>query len=408
MLRDIAEWWSRLPVAARRYIVFQSLTIPVLFTWILVPYLMLATGLSVAEAGIVLTVASAIAAILNAIVGRVLDRAEPVVFIALISFVEGATYLVYMYGFLAGIVLLIIVAAVVERLARGFYPVYAVYEYDAYPEEFREKAFALHNLVPYLVQLATYLVIGYVLAVLSDSLYAQIASLGMFALASMALGFLALTWLPRIGARRIEVSQPLLLQRIPRTFIRMGLAMIVFGIAFELCQPLVVANLFIEIARNPLLGLALYETFAALPVVIVSPLILRIDRRYGVVLLVLGMGLIALADLLLGFSYRVEVALLAAIVASSGYALMDPFFMNVLFSTIPKEHRGTLLGSLAAIRRLVGIAMPAIAGLTAEINNHLPFILAAIMIIFSMGLILSAAKPHYEEHRLTDEQNTWR
>ncbi len=400
MLRDIAEWWDRLPVAAKRYIVFQALTIPVLFAWILVPYLMLATGLDVAEAGIVLTVASAIAAILNAIIGKVLDRAEPVMFIALISLVEGVAYLVYMYGFLASIVLLIIAAAVIERLARGFYPVFAVYEYDVYPEEFREKAFALHNLVPYLVQLVTYPLIGYVLAVLTSNLFVQIASLCVFASASIVLGLLALVWLTKIGVRRIEVSQPLLLRKIPRAFIRMALAMIVFGIAFELCQPLIVANLFVKIARNPLLGLALYETFAALPVVIVSPLILRIDRRYGVLLLVWGMGLIASADLLLGLSYRVEIALLAAMAASAGYALMDPFFMDVLFSTIPKEYRGTLLGSLAAIRRLIGIAMPAIAGLIAEINVRLPFIVAAIIVTFSMGLTLSVAKLHYNKSQM--------
>ncbi|UNQ72893.1 MFS transporter [Infirmifilum sp. NZ] len=401
MLRDIAKWWSRLPVAAKRYIVFQALTVPVLFAWILVPYLMLATGLSVAEAGIVLTAASAIATVVNAIVGRVLDRAEPVVFIAVISLVEGVAYFIYMYGFLANILLLIVVAAVVERLARGFYPVFKVYEYDVYPQEFREKAFALHNLIPYLAQLATYPLIGYVLAVLSDSLYAQITSLGMFALASTALGFLALAWLPRIGVRRIKVSQ-LLLRRIPEAFIKMSLAIMVFGVAFELCQPLVVANLFVEIAGNPLLGLAYYEAFAALPAVIVLPLILRDNRRYGVLLLVSGMGLIALADLLLGFSYKVEIALLAAMAASAGYALVDPFFTDVLFSTIPKEYRGSLLGSLAAVRGLIGIAMPAIAGFIAEINAHLPFILAAIIVTFAAGLTLSVAKPYYRSFNIAD------
>jgi len=395
LLRDIAEWWDRLPLAARRYIVFQALTVPILFTWILVPYLMLVTGLDVAEAGIVLTIASAIAAMVNALVGKVLDRAEPVVFIAVISLVEGAAYLTYMYGFLASILSLIVAAAAVERLARGFYPVFAVYEYDAYPEEFREKAFALHNLVPYLAQLATYPLIGYLLAVLWGNLYAQIVSLGMFALASVALGLLALVWLPRIGVRRIELSQPLSLRKIPRAFIKMSLAMIILSVAFEFCQPLVVANLFVGIARNPLLGLALYETFAALPVVVVSPLILRVDRRHGVLLLASGMGLIALADLLLGFSYRVELALLAAAVASAGYALMDPFFMDLLFSTIPRDSRGTLLGSIAAIRRLVGIAMPTIAGFIAAANTHLPFILAALIVMLSMSLALSVVKPHY-------------
>ena len=396
MFKDVAVWWNTLPIAAKRYILFQALFIPVLFAWILVPYLMLATGLGVAEAGIVLTIASAVAAMVNAFVGRTLDRAEPIIFIAILSFVEGIAYLIYMYGFLASILLLIIIAAIVERLARGFYPVFAVYEYDVYPEEIREKAFALHNLIPYLVQLVTYPVIGYVLAVLLGSLFAQIVSLCMFAIASIVLGFLALLWLPRIGVRRMEVSQPLLLRGIPRAFLKMGLAMIIFGIAFELCQPLVVANLFMNIAGNPLMGLALYETFAALPVVVISPLILRVNRGHGVSMLTLGMGLIASADLLLGFSYRVEIALLAATVASAGYALMNPFFMDVLFSTIPGEHRGMLLGSLAAIRRLIGIAMPAIAGFLAEINAHLPFIAAAITMPVSMSLALSIAKQRYD------------
>ena len=88
-------------------------------------------------------------------------------------------------------------------------------------------------------------------------------------------------------------------------------------------------------------------------------------------------------SILYTLSYRVEIALLAAVAASAGYALMDPFFTDVLFSTMPKEYRGTLLGSLAAVRRLIGIAMPAIAGFIAEINTRLPFILAAIIVIYS-------------------------
>ena len=395
MLRTILEQWCRLPIAAKRYITLHALSTPVLFVWILVPYLMLVTGLSVGEVGIILTVASAMAAIVNAIVGRVLDRAEPVLFISLIFLVEGVSYMVYMYGFLASSIAVIVLAVVIERLARGFYPVFAVYEYDVYPEEIREKAFALHNMVPYLAQLASYPAIGYVLAVMLKSGAAQILSISFFAAASIALGILALLWLPRVGAERVGVSRPVLPRTVPRTFLRMAFAVIVFGIGFELCQPIVVANLFIEIAGNPLLGLALYETFAALPVVIFSPLVLRTSRVHGVKMVALGMGLTALADLLLGFSYRVEVALLAATVASAGYAFMDPFFMDVLFASIPKEYRGTLLGFLPSARRLIGIAMPAVAGFIAEINAHLPFIAAAATVVLSMALTLSIAKQRY-------------
>jgi len=320
----------------RGAILYSSLSIPVLFAWILVPHLMLETGLSVAEAGAVLTIASGVAALANIIVGRLLDKAEPVVFIAAIMFVEGAAYAIYTYGFLKDALLAVVLAAVVERLARGFYPVFAVYEYDVYPEEIREKAFALHNLLPYLVQLLTYPAIGYAIAVLLDDVTVQAGSLAFFAAASTALGVLALLWLPRIGARRLEVSQPLL-ARIPRAYPRMVLAVLAFSVSFEFCQPLIVANLFIMITDKPLLGLALYETFMALPAVMVSYLVLHVGRERGVYAITVGMLLIALADIMLGFSQNLVAALLAATVLSTGYSLMSPFFMDTLFSTIPGE-----------------------------------------------------------------------
>lgn len=130
----ILYYWRKLPKLARRYIVYMTATTPVLFVWILVPYLMLTTGLDVAEAGLVLSIASALAALTNLVVGRVLDKAEPVVFMALIGVIEGVAYIIYMYGFLLGVIALIVAGAVIERIARGFYTVYAVYEYDAYPE----------------------------------------------------------------------------------------------------------------------------------------------------------------------------------------------------------------------------------------------------------------------------------
>ena len=303
---------------------------------------------------------------------------EPVLFISLIFFIECVSYLIYMHGFLANVLLLVIVAAIVKRLARGFYPVFAVYGYDAYPEEIREKAFALHNFIICIAQSISYPIIGFVLAVLLNDT-----------------SFYGVRLPNATMATRLELAQPFIFSRVSIAFLKMALALIVYGIGVGLCQPIVVANLFIEIARNPLLGLALYETFAAIPFIVVSPLVLRISRKRGTAMIVLGMSIIALADLLLGFSYRVEIALLAALVASTGYASIDPFFMDVLFSTIPKEYRGTLLGFLASLRTLIGIAMPAIAGFIAEIDSHLPFIVAATVIIISMGLTLSIAKQRY-------------
>ncbi len=388
---NIVRYWWMLPLAARRYIVYMSLSIPILFAWILIPYLMLATGLDVAEAGMVLSIASGIAAIVNAVVGRVLEKAEPVVFIALIGFIEGIAYLMYMHGFLLALLLLVVLGAAIERIARGFYTAFAVYEYDVYPEEIRDKAFTLYNFVSFLVQVATYPLIGWLLGVVIEDIVGRILSLLFFSIASIALGLLALAWLPRVGKKRIEFERLSLRASISARFLSMVLAVVAFGIGMELSQPLIVANLFMHIAGNPLLGLALYETFAAIPVPIVSTLLLSVDRRHGVRLLALGMALLGLSDIVLGLSRDIGMALLSALMASAGYALMDPYFMDTLFSTIPRELRGTLLGGIASIRRLLGIAMPGIAGMLASLNTYLPFFVAAASIFTSMGLTLRVA-----------------
>ena len=44
-----------MPLAARRYILYHCIVTPLLFVWYLVPYLMLESGLSVAEAGVIFT-----------------------------------------------------------------------------------------------------------------------------------------------------------------------------------------------------------------------------------------------------------------------------------------------------------------------------------------------------------------
>lgn len=59
-------------------------------------------------------------------------------------------------------------------------------------------------------------------------------------------------------------------------------------------------------------------------------------------------------------------ALADAFLASAGYAVMDPFFMDILFSRIPGDKRGTLLGGIAGVRRIIAIASPAVAGFLAE------------------------------------------
>ncbi len=392
MLGVLLKEWRLLPRAARRYIIYMTLTTPALFVWLLVPYLMLKVGIEVAEAGLILSIASASAAGLNYLVGKYLDYADPVKVMFLIGAIEGIAYLTYYGGFVGRLVALVLVAAVIERLARGFYVVYAVYEYDAYPEDRREKAFMIHNTLPYAAQLITYPLIG--LLISSLSIEGQINSLIAFSIASVVLGALALVMIPSLGRKELGISKGsrVSIKSLPKGLIIMTAAILLLGLGTELTPTLALTYLFMNISKNPLLSMALYEALTGVPITIVSILMLRASPTRGYLFVITGMSLIALGDLILGFSNSALIAISVALIESLGYALMDPYLMDTLFANIPKEKRGEVLGAIAGIRRLLCIAGPAIAGLLASIDTHLPFLTSAAVIVGATVLVSKEVK----------------
>jgi hypothetical protein len=235
---------------------------PLLFVWYLIPHLMLESGLSVAEAGAIFTAGSAASALLNFLVGKWLDRGQPNVAMAVISLFDGTAYLLYYIAFTTRSVAWILVGAVIERISFGLYPAYVVYEYEAYPEEIREKAYVFHNVLPLASQAVTYPLIGYALGVLWPTREAALAGLLAIATLSYLYTLLPLRWLPRLGG-----SRPLRTEKedtkIPRGFYPVALALILIGFASTITPPLVLVNLFREVLGGGLFGVSLYEAVAA-------------------------------------------------------------------------------------------------------------------------------------------------
>ncbi len=386
------RYWRMLPLAAKRYILYHCMVTPLLFVWYIVPYLMLESGLSVAEAGIIFTVGSAINACLNFLVGRWLDRGSPNTIMAIISLIDGTSYLLYYLAFTTRNVIWVLAGAIVERIGFGLYPVYAVYEYGAYPGEIREKAYVYHNILPLSSQAISYPVIGYVLGVVSPTYETMLIGLLVVALLSFLYSLLPLRWLPRL-----EVTRPREKSRvrgaIPRSFYPVALALVLVSLSASIAPPLVLVNLFREVMGGGLFEVSLYEAIAALAVVVFSLPLLRVSKERGRYMVVLGLTLSCLSDITLVYTRTLALALLAAFLASAGYAIMDPFFMDILFSRIPEDKKGTLLGGIAGVRRIITIASPAIAGFLAEeFFPAAPYFLSAIAVVFSILLIIYATK----------------
>ncbi|RLF22507.1 MAG: hypothetical protein DRN15_08115 [Thermoprotei archaeon] len=387
------RYWSRLPLAAKKYILYHCLITPLLFVWYIVPYLMLESGLSVAEAGVLLTVGSAASACLNFLVGKWLDRGCPNTIMAIISLVEGTSYLLYYLAFTTRSIIWLLIGVITERISFGLYPVYAVYEYEAYPEDIREKAYVYHNVLPLASQAITYPLIGYVLGVLWPTWKAMLTGLLVVALLSYFSILLPLRWLPRLSGARSLRKEEKRGGKIPPGFYPVAMALILLGLATAMAPPLILVNLFKEVLGGGLFEVSLYEAIAALTIVAFSLPLLKVRKEWGRYMVILGLGLACISDIILVCAKTLELALVSAFLASAGYAVMDPFFMDILFSRIPEDKKGTLLGGIAGVRRIIAIISPAIAGLLAEaLFPAAPYLVSAVAIMASMLLVLYATR----------------
>lgn len=312
---------------------------------------------------------------------------------AVISLVEGTSYLLYYIGFMVKNVLWILVGAIVERISYSFYPAYVVYEYEVYPKRIREKAYVYHNVLPLASQAITYPVIGYLLGIVSPCWDTLLISLLIIAIASYLSSLLPLYWLPRVGEVSFRKENGRTSQHVPPSLYPIALALILVSFSTLIAPPLILVNLFIKVMGGGLFAISIYETICGVTVIIFSLPLLKIRKEKGRLMVVLGLSLACISNLILAFTKTLEFAFLAAFLASAGFAIMDPFFMDILFSKIPEDKKGTILGSIAGIRKLIGIITPALAGLLAQIFfPGAPYFVSSVFIMMGIVLVLYATK----------------
>ena len=54
--------------------------------------------------------------------------------------------------------------------------------------------------------------------------------------------------------------------------------------------------------------------------------------------------------------------------------------MGALFSQIPKELKGSIIGGIAGIRRVINLTTPFIAGILAGISPSLSYLISGLMV----------------------------
>jgi len=130
--------WRDLPTEARKYILFQAFLSPLLFTWYLIPYLMLIQGMGIIKVGLIFTLSSLASAFVNVLVGRLLESFTLNYLIFANCFIDFIALIVYYIGFLYQNVWLILLASIVDDISDIFSPSYLMYEYLVYRKKPRE------------------------------------------------------------------------------------------------------------------------------------------------------------------------------------------------------------------------------------------------------------------------------
>jgi len=381
--------WEKLPQAARRYILMHCIISPVLFEWYIIPYLMIARNISVFEIGLIYTLSSAAGSILKAPIGRILDRKSPNIIIALDLMTEGLETLLYYLGLLYLRLDLLLIASIIGELSSAFYPAYSVYEYSAYPEDIREKAFLYHNLLPFTSSAIGYPILGYIVSRMEVNTLMH--TLILFSAAFILLSATPLLWLPKIGERVVfeEEEGPI---SIPRRFIMVSLTAILFTFSLSLAPIFTLVNLFMKHIGGGLFEIGVYECIGSLTVIICTLALFKAKKKHGRRLVILSLALFGTAYMMLYLSNSVALAFLSSILFSVGNSIYIPFFRSILFSTIPEDIKGTLLGGLSAVNGLIGIACPAIAGYLAAIHAGLPYLTSSLLVFASIPLFIYSTR----------------
>ena len=297
---------------------------------------------------------------------------------AAIALSDFFSYTLYFIAFTFGQYLLILAAIAIEYLSRGLYPAYPVYEYEVYPEEIRSKAFIYHYILPYLTQAVFYPFIGYILSVYRENLE---LSLLVIAVLSLFYAYIPLGWLPKVGEKVKLRKESKDKEGIPRELIPLALILILLSVAYSLAPTFILVNLLIEKFGGGLFHIGIYESIVGFTMAFFMFPLLKVDKSKGRILALIGIFLIAVAFGILGFSTEIFHVFISAFAFSLGESIMTPFYLDALFSNIPEEAKGSMLGALAGIRKIINLGTPMIAGFLAGVSPSLPYIASSLIIV---------------------------
>ncbi|MGQ4891327.1 MAG: MFS transporter [Candidatus Njordarchaeia archaeon] len=389
------------PTPAKRLIIYYTIGAPLLFTSTIFPIYLFLLGYTVEEVGFLYTTFALIGALITFAFGNLLDRKiTPKNGIIAIELMGASASFIYAGARSSFDILL---GGSVEKISSVFFVAYQVYEKDAYPEEIREKVFAYHMAFPQLAVVLTYPIVGYLLSYVFTSILSYRLLYFIDGALAVLLAMYVYKCLPNISKvisfkEKDRKGEKLRFKDIKNKinrqllFVALGEIFVVIGFAFA--PGFILANYIYNILGFTVFYFVLLDVISggisALASMIVSEgdKKLRFKMIYGGIIMMLLYSLTVYSLQFLKFSAFISLILLfsATVILEFGHTFYFIYERAYLYDSIPTEYRGTILGTINSVYKIVAVGIPALVGFIASRFGALtPFFFQ--LIIFLCALI---------------------
>jgi len=359
-------------IKAKRYMYLHMIYAVLIISWSFFPVYLFRLDFTLMEVGVLFSLAGLAEVAFTYLAGILLDRIPCNYGLAIIEFFGALANIAYgvsqnFYHIMVGEVL--------DKIGWIFNPSYTVYENEAYKQDY-ETIYQYHLMVPEIIQLFAFPILGAVLTYVFSSVAAYRTFFILLGIADFGIIFYILKVLPRVEPT-ISLKKGITFTLPHKLYLLVTAEVtLVFGEAVG--SQFILVYYILEELEGTFFTVTMVEAVVSLAIILT--ILTTLNRKpetmkaakYGIIFMMIYAGLMSWAP-------TVWVIFLAYFLAYIGHSLWFPRHRAMIMTSIPEERRGEILGTISSLNKLAYIAGPVFASFIA-INIYVlaPFVVQLI------------------------------
>lgn len=362
-MRAFRREWQTFSLPARRYLLMHVLGAVLMAGYVIYPVYLKILGLTIVIVGALYTLADIARVGLTYLAGRWLDGRGAKTGIALDWLLSGIGLGIYA---VSSRFWHLVTGRLVETVAILFYAGSQAYENEAYEEHQRERIFAYHMGLPYLVQVPLFPLIAFALARWWPTVTAYRWVIGGCGIGMTGVALYAATCLPNIGILPAKERAPLW-PRIPRSLLSLVAIELLVSTFSLLGSGFVVAFLIIDRFQGTVFEVVLLHVLWGVVTILVTGVTRNWNTRFTHQQLICGgVALLIVADVVLLACQHLGWFFLVYGLTAAGWAVWFVQHQSLKMRLVPEGSRNEFHAAVLSARNLIGLPLPLLTGLLAK------------------------------------------